>query len=251
MIAAALAALLSAAGRAQSPAPYMGSDDSASTTTAAGAPSSSTDTAVAASTATVSPTGHGAHVAGAQKAVLKRPIHAIIHKRSAHWTPVSLRVGGDPGAARSAATLAIHGRGRRRRGKSSAAQAFARARARGDETRLTISVFPRALRRRRKHFEIRLRVVEGFVEEAKAALVTVVDRRPGVGAGLDAEGLTREGVEFEEEFPGSGEILISALDARPSSKAFNAGRLRAAVFADRDAGLCEVSWSTHGLLRER
>ncbi len=112
---------------------------------------------------------------------------------------------------------------------------------------MILSIFPRALEKKRKHFEVRLRLVEGYVEEAKAVLVTVVDRRPRVGAGLDAQELTRAGVEFEEEFPDEGEIRVAALDPRPSSKAFNAGLLRGASFADRDAGLADVSWSVRGL----
>ncbi len=242
---------------AQSPAPYM--EPSASTqaatsasTAAATATARSTDTAVAVSSVTTPAVGHGAGVAGAEKPLaVERPIHAVIHRDSARWDPVSLRVGGDPAAAATRALLRIRGSRARRRGTPSPARAIARARKSGDDRWLVLSVFPRALAKRRKHFEVRLKLVEGYVEEAKAALVTVVDRRPGAGAGMDADELTRAAVEFEEEFPSSGEILISALDPRPSSKAFNAGLLRGASFADRDAGLADAEWSVRGLPKAR
>jgi hypothetical protein len=236
---------------AQSPQPYMEPAASAGAAASGAAPSSSTQTAVAAPSS-ASPVGHGVGIAGAGKPLsLPRPIHAVIHKDSADWAPVSLRAGGDPGAARTRAALRIRGAKARRRGTESYAKAIARLRKAGDDRWLTISVFPRALEKRRKHFEVRLKLVEGYVEEAKAALVTVVDRRAGVGAGQDADEMTRQAVEFEEEFPSSGEILISALDPRPSAGAFNAGVLRGASFADRDAGLVDAAWSVRGLPKAR
>jgi len=247
----ALAAfLLAGAALAQSPQPYM--DQPASTASAAApAPTASTDTAVAVSTPAAA-TGHGAHVAGADKPLaVERPIHAVIHKDSASWDPVSLRVGGNPAAAETRALLRVRGQKAKRHGTASRARATARLRKAGDDRWLVISVFPRALEKRRKHFEVRLKIVEGYVEEAKAALVTVLDRRPEAGAGLNADELTRAGVEFEEEFPSSGEILLSALDPRPSAKAFNAGLLRGASFADRDAGLADAAWSLRGLPKAR
>lgn len=255
-IAVALALLLARGAWAQSPAPYMGDEPTA--TSSATAPTASTDTAVApastdtavapASTDTV--VGHGAHIAGGM-ATPARPIRAVIHKSAARWTPVSLRAAGDPAAARTSVLLHIHGAGRRRRGTASRARASARLHRMKDDRRLIVSIFPRALEKKRKHFEVRLRLVEGYVEEAKAVLVTVVDRRPRVGIGLDSQELTRAAVEFEEEFPDAGEIRVAALDPRPSSKAFNAGLLRGASFADRDAGLADVSWSVRGLPKAR
>ena len=238
---AALAWACALNAAAQSPQPYM--EPSASTGTVSSSPAAPNAAA---------PVGHGVGIAGAVKPVsLSRPIHAVIHKDSAKWDPVSLRLGGDPGAARTRALLRIRGERARRRGTESRAKAGARLRKAGNDRWLTISVFPRALEKRRKHFEVRLKLVEGYVEEAKAALVTVVDRRAGVGAGQDADELTRGAVEFEEELPSSGEILISALDPRPSAGAFNAGVLRGASFADRDAGLADVAWSVRGLPKAR
>jgi len=240
---AALAALLSAAALAQSPAPYMEPAASTAPPTAA-PPSASTETVAAVEVSS------GAHVAGAPaEAVLERPIRAIIHKSAREWEPVTLRAGGDPGQAATRVVLNI--RGRRKRGTPSTSKARARVYASGDARWLIVSVYPRALERRRKHFEIRLKLVEGYVEAVKAALVTVVDRRPGAGAGRDSRELSRAAVAYEEEFPSSGDVRVAALDPRASSSAFNAGTLRGASFADRDAGLADVSWSVRGLTKAR
>ncbi len=55
----------------------------------------------------------------------------------------------------------------------------------------------------------------------KTAIVSVVDARAAAGAGLDSYDLRAQGVEFEEDSPSSGAVLISALDPRPSKSAFN------------------------------
>jgi hypothetical protein len=238
-----LFALLSAAALAQSPQPYMAEASTPTADASAAAPPT-----VAASTETAVVSSSGAHVAGEEKASLSRPIHAVIHKDSADWEPVPLLVGGDPGQMRTRAVLRAR---RTSKGKVvgdlSRARASARLHRAGDDRWLVVSVFPRALAKRRKHFEIRFRIVEGYVEEAKAALVTVVDQRRGVGEGLDADELARAGVEYGEEFPISGAIVVSALDQRASESAFNAGSLRRTSFTDLEVGLAEVSWSVKGL----
>jgi hypothetical protein len=243
-VSAWLGVLLAGAALAQSPQPYMAPDASSATATDAGAPPPT----VAASTETAVLTSSGASVAGAEKPSLTRPIHAVIHKDAASWEPVSLLVGGDPGAMRTRAVLRAR---RTKKGKVvgdlTHATASARVHPTGDDRWLVISVFPRALARRRKHFEIRFRIVEGYVEEAKAALVTVVDQRRRAGEGLDSAELTRKGIEYGEEFPDSGALVVSALDGRPSSEALNVGSLRRAYFADLEAGLAEVTWSVKGL----
>ena len=90
-------------------------------------------------------------------------------------------------------------------------------------------------------------MVEGFVEDVKVQAVSVADPRPGVGVGLDSYALRAEGIEFQEESPGSGQITVSALDARPGKKTFNAGRLKLAEFAAKELGFADVSWSARGL----
>ena len=244
----ALLLALAASAAAQSPMPY--SKDVASSAPPAASTATvtaSTAAAVAASTETVVDlsTG-GVHVADGEKKP-SRPIHAVIHPEAKAWEPLSLRPGGDPSQAETRVVLRLFKAKKGYKGAESKAKASARLHKDKDGRRLIVSVFPRALGRRRAHFEIRFRFVEGFVEDAKAALVSVVDRRSGVGAGLDSEELRAQGVEFEEDSPASGSILVSALDPRPSKSAFNAGTLKRAAFGDKDAGLADVSWSATGL----
>jgi TPR repeat protein len=244
-VTAALLLALAAGAWAQSPMPYSGEPKPAP----APAPAASTATVVAASTVTVVDTSTGGvHVGtGSPQAKLSRPIRAVLHPEAKTWEPLSLRAGGDPGQAETKAVLLIEKIHGRYKGTASKAKAIARLRRRKDDVWLIYSVFPKALERRRAHFEIRLRLVEGFVENVEASLVTVVDRHPGVGAGLDSDGLRAQGVEFEEDSPASGAILISALDPRPSKKAYNAGTLKQGAFADKNAGLADVSWAVTGL----
>ena len=133
------------------------------------------------------------------------------------------------------------------KGVGSKAKAAARVVVSKNDRWLVVSVFPAALEKRRLHFEVRFRVVEGFVEDVKALAVSVVDPRPSVGAGLDSYALRAEGIEFQEESPGSGRIEVSALDARPGKGTFNAGKLKLAEFADPRLGFSDVSWSVRGM----
>lgn len=194
--------------------------------------------AVATSTAP----GDGVHVAGdAPKPKLSRPIKAAIPKEAADWEPVGLTAGGDPYQAVTAATLRLVKSRGAYKGEKTKAKAAARAYpVKPGETLFIVAVFPRALEKRRKHFEIRLRVVEGNVEKAEAALVSVLDRR--AAPELDSVGLRRAGAAFEESNPGSGVIALAALDARPRG-GLNAGKLSHAGFADADVGFADVSWS--------
>ncbi len=247
--AAALALLLAAAipARADFTPPPPDADLSAP-------PAASSAPAVAADTTTAAPavsTG-GVKVAGARKKpVLKRPILAHLHRAARGWRPLSLRAGGDPERARTYVELNLPRSGPRRRGERLKATASARLYKDGDEHWLVISVFPKprdpVLARKRLHFEIRLRVVLGFVEEVRAAAVTLSGPGAARGAGLNARELDARGVAYEEDAPGSGEVLISALDPRPSWTAFNAGVLRRAAFAGRGVRLSDVSWKVRGL----
>jgi hypothetical protein len=243
-VTAALLAAFALSASAQSPMPYSGETPAVST-----APAISTAAAVAVSTesAIVSSTA-GVHVGGgAPKAKLERPIHAEIAADAKDWEPVSLKAGGDPYQAETAATLRQEKVRGKFRGAASKASAAARVHKEGKDRWLVVCVFPKALAKRRMHVEVRLKLVEGFVEEAKAALVTIVDRRPDAGAGLDSYDLRARGVEFEEDSPESGAITVSALDARPSKSALNSGALKRAAFGDKSVGLADVSWSVKGL----
>ncbi|MBI3289301.1 MAG: hypothetical protein HYZ74_07265, partial [Elusimicrobia bacterium] len=62
---------------------------------------------ISSSTPTDENSGRGVKVATAVTPKLKRPIHAVIHKKSADWEPVSLRAGGDPGQAATTVLLKL------------------------------------------------------------------------------------------------------------------------------------------------
>jgi hypothetical protein len=242
---AGLLLALAAAASAQSPMPYSGDAPATSS-----APAVSSAAAVAASTeAVVAVSTEGVKVAGETKPKLTRPIRATIHRDAKDWEPLSLKAGGDPFQAENKAVLLLEKVKRKYKGQTSKAKSFARLRPGKDESWLVISVFPKALERRRGHFEVRLRIVEGFVEDVKATLVSVVDRNY-TGAGMDSDELRRRGVEFEEDSPSAGQILVSALDPKPSKTAFNAGILKEAAFAAKDVRLCDVSWSVKGLTKK-
>ena len=246
---ALLAVVLAAPTAAQSP--MYGAD---------AAPAASTAT-VSASTSTVSVStsapsiddvaGHGVKVGGgAPKVKLARPMHAVIHKDAVDWEPLSLREGGVPGSAETAVALKVVKIKGRMKGDNSKARAYSRVHKGVRDSRwLVISVYPKSLERRRTHFEIRLRVVEGFVEEVEAAAVIVTERRrlETPKRPRDSYDLREEGIEYQEERPGSGQLVVAELDPRPGSAAANSGRLEKAEFADKDIGFVNLSWSVHGL----
>lgn len=247
MIAAPLLALAVAAA-AQSPMPFSGEAPAASPAPVA----ASTAAAVAASTDTlanvVSSTG-GVKIAGGVKAKLARPMHAEISADAKNWEPLAVRTGGDPFQAGTKAVVRQEKvRGKFKGAAIKAPSASARLYKTGRDRWLVVRVFPKeTIEKRRIHFEVRFKIVEGLVEEAKAAVVTIVDRRPGVGAGLDAYELRARGVEFEEDSPSSGTLLVSALDPRPSKSAVNSGTLKRGSFGNTAVGLADVSWSATGL----
>jgi hypothetical protein len=246
---ALLALALSLPAWAQSPMPYSGEAPAAP---APAAPAVSTQAAVAASTDTLSnvvtSTGGVKIGGGAPKAKLSRPMHAVIHPEAKEWEPVAVKAGGDPFQAETRLTLREEKVRGKYKGTTVKAAASARLYKTGQDRWLVVRVFPKAaIEKRRLHYEVRLKIVEGFVEEVKAAAITVVDPRPEAGAGLDANELRENGVEFEEDSPASGTLLISAIDPRPSKSAVNSGALKLAAFSTKAGGLVDLSWSVKGL----
>lgn len=181
-----------------------------------------------------------------EKPKLERPIRAKLHAEAKEWEPITLKAGGDPDAAETAVTLRMQKVKGKWRGKPAWAKASARLHKGKDESWLVISVFPKALQRRRMHLEVRFRLVEGYVEDVKAAAVSIDDARAG-GAGLDAFELRRRGVSHQQDFPASGQVVVSALDPRPSKSARNCGVLKLGEFADQDLGMVELAWAVEGL----
>ncbi len=216
------------------------------------APAASTQ-AVAASSSTA-PTdevaGHGFKVGGDEpKPKLSRPMHAVIHKDAVDWEPLSLRVGGVPGAAGNAVSVKVVKIKGRMKGDNSKARSSARLhKGKKDSVWLVISVYPKSLERRRTHFELRFRVFEGFVEDVEAAAVTVTDRRRQKSDRLlDSWDLRDQAIEYESERPGSGQLVVAEMDPRPAASARNSGRLEKAEFAHKDLGFVNLSWSVRGL----
>ena len=175
----------------------------------------------------------------------QRPIYAKISPESKKWKPISLSIAGDFRTIRTA--VSFRSLIDVKKIKTSPAKASAKVHGGAHSFWLVYSLWPKVLEVRRKHIEVRVRMVEKFVEEVRCAVVRVTDPRPGVGAGLDSDELRFYGVEFEEISGEAGRIEIAALDPRPSPAAKNAGRLRAAVFSDRDLNRVDLSWSTAGL----
>ncbi|MDD5303695.1 MAG: hypothetical protein PHS14_11375 [Elusimicrobia bacterium] len=247
-----LSVLLAAAAAAQSPMPYEKKESPAPPAASTAAVTAST-AAVAASSSTA-PTdevaGRGFKVGGgAPKGKLSRPIHAVIHKDAVDWEPLSLREGGLPGSADNAVSLRVVEIKGRMKGDSSKARSAARLhKGKKDSVWLVISVYPKSLEGKRTHFELRLRVFEGFVEEAEAAAVTVTDRRrPPAGKLLDSFDLREQAIEYQSERPGSGQLVVAELDPRPGASSVNSGRLEKAEFADSDLGFVNLSWSAKGV----
>ncbi|OGS36117.1 MAG: hypothetical protein A2506_08930 [Elusimicrobia bacterium RIFOXYD12_FULL_66_9] len=245
-----VALLLALSASAQSPMPFRGDEPAKEQPAAEAAAAPAEAVAASTSTAEAAPS-QGVKVAGDEKPRLKSALHLVIHPDAKDWEPLSLRAGGDPGQARNAAVLRqVRSKGKVR-GVASQAKASARVIVSKNDLWLVVSVFPKSLEKKRCHFEIRFRVVERFVENVQVQAVSVVARDPAAGAGLDSFALRAAGIAFQEESPGSGQLTVSALDARPAKRTFNAGRLKLAAFADKALGFSDVSWSVRGLSAPR
>lgn len=246
-----LALFIAASAAAQSPMYGASTAPEASTAAVAGS-TAAVSASTAAATVEDDSTGRGFKVGGDEpKVKLVRPMHAVIHKDAVDWEPLSLRVRGVPGAATNSVALKVVRVKGRMKGENSAARSAARLR-KGpkNSTWLVISLYPKSLEAKRTHFELRFRLVEGYVEQVEAAAVKVTDRRRQKSSRLlDSFDLREQAIEFESEKPGSGEISVAELDPRPGSSARNSGRLEKAEFAHKDLGFVNLSWSVRGLTR--
>lgn len=246
----ALVLLLAASAAAQTGLP--GYDKPAAPAPAASTATVTASTTTVATSTSTAPTDEALHggvkrAGDAPKAKVSRPMHATVHKEAADWEPVGLKVSGDPGQAEDRAVLKLVKVKSALKGETSRATSSASVhKGKKDSTWLVVSVRPKSLAVRREHFEVRFRLFEGFVEEVVVAAVKVTDRRKPAKP-LDTYGLREEGIEYEEELPGSAMVLVSALDPRPRKDAKNAGKVEKAEFADPDLGFVNLSWSTSGV----
>ncbi len=196
--------------------------------------------------------GHGFKVGsgGTPKAKLERPIRAIIQKDAADWEPIFLKQGGVPGEGSNSVALRVVKVKGRMKGENTKVKAYARLhKGAKDSHWLVIALHPAALEKRRTTIEIRFRIFEGYVEQVEAVAVTITERRRLLPPKRprDSFDLHDEGIEYQEEKPGSAGVVVSELDPRPASASSNAGRLEKAEFADKDLGFVNASWSVHGL----
>lgn len=188
--------------------------------------------------------------AGAEAPQAARHLRARLHKEASRWTPLSVKAGEDPKRVRTTFQLKVQilmSRGKEvRRGQPTTLSAQARLHRIKDDQLLVISLHPRALRRSRKHLEVRLLLVEGYLEEAKAAVVTVTGGDIRSDDDLDFMGLRENGVSYLEEFPARGVLELSALDPYPGKLSLNAGEL-SAEFGDKEIGSVDCSYSLRGV----
>ena len=249
LAAAAAALLLRASARAQTVDPGATSN-----------PPAAADTAVSSGAATPPPVDLSSSTAGgavpakapAKPAPPANPIRVKIHKEAASWEPYSVKAGGDPMAARSSFSWRLK-KGKKGGGKTSKAKSVARLYRAGEDASLVISVFPDKLAEQRTHIELRFLVIEGYLEKAEIVAVTA---DPGAGALDDAKQLESKGIGYREDAPASGAIKVSAIDARPSKSALNAGSLSSASFARSDLnpkslGLVSLEFSAKGVTDAR
>lgn len=181
-----------------------------------------------------------------------RPIKVVVHKEAKAWQPVSVRAGGTPGDVTTfewqVKTIRIKGK-KRRTGDKSKAKAYVRLYPAGDDKRLVISIFPKKLEAQRTHLELRLLLIEGYLEKAQLFEVTAA----GGGFHDDAAALEREGVSFQEESPESAQVRLTAVDPRPGKESFNAGLIQKALFPEYrpsglpDLGQVEIAYSVYGV----
>jgi hypothetical protein len=223
----------------------------ASSTTAPGAPEAGVSTQ-AAPGAVLPPPEQAPPPRPAPPAFPDKPIQVRIHKAARSWKPVSTRFGGDVKEARTSATYTIKSvrlKGKSAlRGESSKARAAARVYRAGEDLLIIVAVHPAKLARLRKHLEVRLKIVEGYLEGAEVAAVTIKEPGSAVEQGLyDSVSLRRRGVAFLEEFPGKASLTLSAVNPRPGKRTWNAGAVRMAEFADPRLGDVNFSFAARGL----
>ncbi len=174
----------------------------------------------------------------AKAAMSSSRVHVRVGLDAEDWKPVSVRrVSG--GAGRTGFERQI----KRGRGQKSTARASARSYVVKGGKQVIISVYPSSLRLARTHLEARFLVDRGELESASVVAVTMVG---GIASPEDEKEdsvtLRAKGVDFLEESPASGTILLSALASGPG-RAANAGRVQDAAFGSSSLGVVDFSWT--------
>ena len=162
-----------------------------------------------------------------------------------------MRKGGNPARIRNSATIAVPAVGLTgeiiRKRIASKAAAVARLHKVKDDLMLVVSVYPESLRKGRKHFEARYWIVEGFLEEAKLASVSIAGGRASPGdLKEDSFTLRKKGIDFAEAFPSGARLRVAAMDARTRKTSRNAATIEAAEFGGK-LGAVDFSYSVQGV----
>lgn len=175
------------------------------------------------------------------KPELARPLRVKLHKEGKDWEPVSVRAGAGDALAMS---TSFERRIVRKKGRRSKAKAVARLFPKGEDKVLIVSIFPEALKKKRIHVELRMKLVEGWLEEVKVAAITAEGE--AAEEHLDSRKLKLAGIPFSEDFPAEAALSIVAIDPAGNAKAVNAGRLKA-EFGLEDLGLVSLTYKTKGV----
>lgn len=203
----------------------------------------------------------------------RRVSTVIIPREGAGWSPISVRKGGDPEALSNQAVLRIvrtkvkapaeeappPAEGEepapppppkyifKEKGRPTLTKSAARSYKSGEDRWLVISIYPLSLKDARTHFELRFKIVEGFLDGVEFKAV----RRPGKFDKKDLEQdsftLRRLGEEFLEEGPSGARVAVAAMEAKPGRLGFNAGSLTGAGFGSKDLGLVNLTYQAAGV----
>lgn len=140
------------------------------------------------------------------------------------------------------------------RGETSKVEAQARLYRVKDDRMLVVSLYPASLRSklRLKHLEVRYLVSEGFLDEVKIAVITLKPESGYLPPGKeDSFALKEKGRSFLEEFPERAALKLSAFDARPGKRSFNAACVHLAQFADWDLQKANFGYALRGVTESR
>ena len=210
------------------------------------APPAAPAAAVAGSTEDV--VGHGLKVAGGEApvAVKGKSIAVRIHKEAVDWEPVSVVVIGDAGINENSVTRKVPGA--RGKGHKSAAKAVARLHPYKGDKMLVVSLYPASFKKSSVHLEVRLQIIEGYLEGASIAAITLKAGQQPVAYGAeDSFTLGRRGLEFAEDFPAEAALKISAIDSKPGKTSRNAGSVSGADFGGKELGTISFFYGTQGV----
>ncbi|MBI5882877.1 MAG: hypothetical protein HZB91_07230 [Elusimicrobia bacterium] len=167
-----------------------------------------------------------------------------IEAGAAKWKPVSVSAAADPQSL---------GNRFSRRGRSPGSEyptgvQVSRRVYPGRKGRLVVfSVFPAALKKLRKHLELRCLVDDGILDEVSIVAVSV--DRTAAAKNLDSVQLRGKGISYEEEPAAGGRVYFAALSDESNASAFSAGEVKAARFSDPALGVVSFAFSLGGRLK--